>query len=786
LVSRKNQGQGIPSIFDILLFDIRYSIPLPLHPNDLTMLKTVISLLAAWSACATLFSQSFSNIPGPLGIVHELIRDNSGNLYAGTHTKGVYKSADNGQSWTGLGGNTIMVGRINALAFDQSGQLLAATEQGGVRRWNGSAWTAINTGLSTACGLVVPVRAIATDTAGFYYAGAHSYPYCFTSGGLFRYDGANWIAFQNGLDNTEINALATHPLTRALYAGTEGGVFVLNGNNWSALNPGLPNMNVHCLRFAPNGDLYAGTDAGFTRLPNGGNSWTALPNPLSADPVLSIAVNPALPAQLIIGSGHSAEQVGSLIGHLFQSSDAGANWTAIGNNLNTTAVNALVFNENNVIGGGWGFFRSTDSGLNWVPSNTGYSGRAFNTSGSLAISRAPEKVLFYGSDEGLFRSVDQGQSWEPANKGITRRNISLLKTDCAGNIFCGANRYLGGSSGGIGDGELYKSSDLGQNWTPVAISKDWTYTEIAELSNGDLICAHGFGAQLPSATIVGSSLSLSQDQGEHWADLPIITGKAFCCTVNAAGDFFTAGESTGVYRSTDKGQNWELSVLTGTNSNVSILETSPNGDILVSSGGVRTLQFSNAAENGFPFTPFSSTVLPDYIGVSDVIFDHNGKAYCATRGNNIPTLFTIEPPFSANSTFNPVAGLAGTLFRMNWDDEGYLYAYSPGFILKSNTPLNAISACSPSATEEVDKASEQAVYPNPFDSQLTILPQFAGKSSLFRMFDLLGRPVYEVSLQSETRYIDTNQVPKGLYFWEISMSGKRVKSGKLIKGVDTF
>jgi hypothetical protein len=89
-----------------------------------------------------------------------------------------------------------------------------------------------------------------------------------------------------------------------------------------------------------------------------------------------------------------------------------------------------------------------------------------------------------------------------------------------------------------------------------------------------------------------------------------------------------------------------------------------------------------------------STVLPDYKGVDDVIFDNNGKAYCTTNGQGMPSLFTISPPFTANSTFVPVAGVTGSYFKMSWDDCGYLYLYSLGSILKSTTALNVSAGIS--------------------------------------------------------------------------------------------
>jgi photosystem II stability/assembly factor-like uncharacterized protein len=649
-------------------------------------MKKIIFLTILIFFALTTFAQTFTNIKGPLTTFHDIIKDNSGNLFLASHTKGNFTSTDGGQNWVGFGGLTFGVGQSNALAFNNTGQLLAATEQGGVKYWNGTIWTSINTGLPTSNGNIIPIRSIVVDAAGNYYAGAHSYTAYYPNGDLYKFNGTSWTSIGTGMGNTDVNSVAISPISTNIYAGTDGGIFAYNGNVWTAKNTGLSNLKVHKIVFTANGDLFAGTSNGIFKLPNGISTWVNLNINLPNDPIQSIAIDPANTSHIVVGTGYNLGEVASLVGKVYHSINGGTNWSQIATSINSTTIRGLIFTGNNTLfAAGWGVFASTDNGTTWASAKTGLSGSIFNLSGSIAITASPDHHIFYGTDEGVFRSNDGGTTWQPAIKGLNRPFVSLLKCDSQGNLFCAVWRYLGTGSVSVGDGLLYKSKDDGNTWTVTNIAKDWRYYEMSELPNGDLICAHGFGSG-PPTTIVGSSLAVSHDHGINWIDLNIVAAMGYCSGANSNNTMFVAGEAVGVNRSTNGGTSFSLSTLPGLNGNVTIIEVSPTNDMFVGAGGIRTLRFST--DNGVTYTNFNSPVLLDYKGVDDVIFDNNGKAYCTTNGQGMPSLFTISPPFTANSTFVPVAGVTGSYFKMMWDDCGYLYLYSLGSILKSTTSLN--------------------------------------------------------------------------------------------------
>ncbi|MBL7809317.1 MAG: T9SS type A sorting domain-containing protein [Saprospiraceae bacterium] len=680
--------------------------------HSLTLLLIILA-----SSCPK--AQTFADLPGPMGTINCLLQHPDGKVYMGSNSKGVYQSTDGGQNWTGLGGNTFMAGRVNDLLVGPSGGLLASTEQAGVKSWDGNAWTTMNTGLPTGCNIPIPVRSLAKDASGQLFAGAHSFFPCFPFGDVLQWDGAAWVSIGAGMSNTDVNTLEVDPVSQMLFAGTDGGLFQRVGNVWNLLNHPGGNRRVYCIRFISGGNVLVGTDKGLELWNMFSGNWSHISGGLPDEPIRSFAMGDS-EAEFMVGTGYDIGQQGPLYGKIYQTTNGGQSWSQVAQDLKTTTIQALYYHGNNQwLAGGWGVFRTVDDGTLWSSSNAGFSGKTFSSQGRVAVSHRPGHALFYGSDDGVFRSTDDGISWTPVFTNIDRRMITLLKADHSGNVFCGAMRYLSESGGGYGDGELYKSDDDGENWYPVAISEDWRYLEISELENGDLICAHGFGAQPPSATILGSSLAISTDHGENWKDLDVQSGMAFCCAAAPNGDLFVAGESQSVYRSQDGGSTFNLIVAPGQEGNVGVLEVSSQGSVLMGSGGQRTLYFSN--DGGTQFESFNSPVLPDYRGVSDVIFDHNGVAYCSTSGvNGMPSLFTIEPPFAVNTVFNPVSGVGGSLFKMTWDVCGFLYIYRAGGILRSTEPLRTPEPACNTGVNPVSAGQRLNIYPNPVSDELHV------------------------------------------------------------------
>lgn len=239
-------------------------------------------------------------------IVWCLEKDGS-DVYAGTIGGKIYKSADNGVSWTRIN-TTMTAGYIWSVVIAQNGTIFAGTEQGVFASSdNGASWT-----LTTLSGK--DTRALKIDSNGDIYAGTWGF-------GVFRSadNGATWTAINNGLVFTAVHALTISG--NDLYAGTfgGGGVYKLNKNTMTWSN--LPNSYPHIwgLESDTNGKIYAATYGGGVSVSaDGGNTWTSANGSPNAF-VYGIELD---------GAGNV--YASSWAAGVFVSTDGGSTWSSLG------------------------------------------------------------------------------------------------------------------------------------------------------------------------------------------------------------------------------------------------------------------------------------------------------------------------------------------------------------------------------------------------------------------------------------------------------------------------
>jgi hypothetical protein len=205
-----------------------------------------------------------SNFPD-VGI-DALIVTRDGVLYAGLNGEGVFKSTDNGTTWTDLNTTFAYVGAFAA----NSTTLIAGSVgfgQGMFRTTNaGTTWVPANSGapmsnISAMCTVGETIFAGLSGT-GIYKT---------TDGGI------TWVLSNAGVTNIFINALLN--AGSSIFAATYGGLFrsTDGGSNWALANDGIP-ANDWGISLAINGStLYTGTRShGVFRSTDNGDSWTSL------------------------------------------------------------------------------------------------------------------------------------------------------------------------------------------------------------------------------------------------------------------------------------------------------------------------------------------------------------------------------------------------------------------------------------------------------------------------------------------------------------------------------
>lgn len=185
--------------------------------------------------------------------VNALAAGPGSQMYAGT-SDGVYFSPDGGSRWVAVTTGFPTDG-VSNLLVNGNGQVYAATHSHGVYRLydDGSfvQWVAANSGLTTS-----DVRALAMDSVGALYAGT-------AGGGIYKSvnGGAQWTAVNAGLTTLQVHTLVVDG-TGTIYAGTNGGGVFRSSNGgarWQAINVGLTRLNVPALAVDAAGRVYAGT-----------------------------------------------------------------------------------------------------------------------------------------------------------------------------------------------------------------------------------------------------------------------------------------------------------------------------------------------------------------------------------------------------------------------------------------------------------------------------------------------------------------------------------------------
>lgn len=223
--------------------------------------------------------------------VYSLVINSSGHIFAGTSGNGiirsVYRSTDNGENWSQVNFGMENTNPIYSLAVNSNGDIFSGTNGDGVFRSqdNGASWTKINSGLTD-----LSVMSLAINSSGDIFAGT-------AIDGIFRStnNGDNWTPVNNGLTHTNVWSLAVNS-SGHIFAGSfsyGGGVFrsTDNGGSWTQVNTGLTELRVLSLAVNSSGHIFAGTVDGVFRSIDNGSSWTPVNSGLTETFVYALAPN---------------------------------------------------------------------------------------------------------------------------------------------------------------------------------------------------------------------------------------------------------------------------------------------------------------------------------------------------------------------------------------------------------------------------------------------------------------------------------------------------------------
>lgn len=457
--------------------------------------------------------------------VYSIGRGAEGGWYAAADTQGVFKSVDDGNTWThlpGLDGELVAsvasVGSSQAQAGSVPGRsapgspasaqsastILVGTSGDGafVSHDGGVSWHALDIFRGQYVSLL---QVDPRDGQTLYLR---------TRGGLFRSrdDGASWQLVVGGIENEAVNALLFDTASPRLYAATDShGVYVSEdeGATWSRAGAGLPTgtpmyalakvdaktivaggqtgiyvsrdagktwmrssaglgaPQIHAVELDPrSGTLLAATEDGLYRAGMDGE-FAQIEGATQSQPVLSVAIAPTNPQVIYVGTYRHG---------VFVSRDGGATWSSAGDIFHDrlivpgvtvdprddrTVIARVLFER---------MYKSLDGGALWHAVWTGMPVEA--QVGVMSYSPIDPTQMFAGTNIGLFSSSDSGESW--TRRGLAQQTVFALWLDPA-NL----RQLLAGATDG-----LYRSDDGGTTWTRIALS-NVTVTAIARDPNGD-------------------------------------------------------------------------------------------------------------------------------------------------------------------------------------------------------------------------------------------------------------------------------------------------------------
>ncbi|HXD29819.1 MAG TPA: YCF48-related protein [Pyrinomonadaceae bacterium] len=361
------------------------------------------------------------NIPR-LFVDHIIIDPRDSNtLYMGAHRHkeagGFFKSTDGGRKWRES--KELKNEAIHSLAQSEFNPnvLLAGTFNGIYRSDDsGASWAQLPTYSTPG---LVHVESLALDptTADIIYAGTWYLPYKSTDGGK------SWYSIKNGIiDDSDIFAIDIDPRDRNhIIASACSGIYETRnaGANWKKVQ-GIPSQSrrTRAILQHPSipGLVFAGTTEGFWRSERGGNADSWMVTTSRQLEINSIAVHPANPQTIYIGTNNYGVMVSSDGGKSFEPSNGGYSGRFANAILPDRDMPNRVYATtiNTTTGGGF-FFVSDDGGQSWRPSMRSMPSRLIGY--SILQDIVDPNIIYLGTNLGVYRSPDRGASWAPVWSG---------------------------------------------------------------------------------------------------------------------------------------------------------------------------------------------------------------------------------------------------------------------------------------------------------------------------------------------------------------------------------
>ena len=288
--------------------------------------------------------------------------------------------------------------------------------------------------------------------------------------------------------------------------------------------------------------------------PTGNGNWFSL-GPPGGD-VFDAAVSTADPSVVLAGIAPD----GSFGGTLYRSSDDGDTWSEV-LALRGTSVFDIEFALTGTayIGTQDSIRRSTDGGLSWMLLNLGIglNDQVFD----VALDPSNQSTMWAGIADAtgaqpvnVMRSTDSGATWSnrtpPLAQPISCRGIAVDPSD--------SNTVIAVFGGDFGGGQVWTTTDGGDSWTNRSAGLPNNPMQAVVYDGTRLLV--GGGQRFGSENV---GLYQSTNLGATWTPLhdntwPVLVVDAIAVDPNNAQTILVATDGSGVNRTTDGGDTWQI------------------------------------------------------------------------------------------------------------------------------------------------------------------------------------------------------------------------------------
>ena len=356
--------------------------------------------------------------------------------------------------------------------------------------------------------------------------------------GVYRTtDGGSHWHHLDGLKGESVYSLALFggDSQIAAAAGARDGVRISRdrGATWTRISP-LENKElqpVMSLAFDPGNDriLYAGTPHLPWKTEDGGATWRSIHKGMIDDSdILSLIVNPKHPAQLFIGACSG----------IYRSDNSAALWTKLlgitGAGYRTYSVAQDPSNPNIIFSGTRdGLWKSGDGGKTWRKTSP-------HIVKSIAISPADSKKVYLATqDAGMLRSTDGGETVIEGLEGFADHRLNHVAAGNQSIFVMGAQEREGWR---VPSDAIHKGH------------RAWHKMVFPEGLQGQRISLSAYRASL--LALGGGAIFRSADEGVNWTRVAPLPAAANGLAIVAATEL-VASTSKSLYRSLDSGTTWK-------------------------------------------------------------------------------------------------------------------------------------------------------------------------------------------------------------------------------------